>query len=69
MNGMGGLNHKNQQIPTSYTNYIHSQVWDSKYQGAAASLWPVAMVEGAETLIICIKKTCYEYELDGGSQS
>jgi hypothetical protein len=27
------------------------------------------MVEGAETLNICIKKTCYEYELDGGYQS
>jgi len=25
------------------------------------------MVEGAETLNICIKKTCYEYELDGGT--
>jgi len=38
MNGMGGLNHKNQQIPTSYTNNIHSQVSDSKYQGVAAYL-------------------------------
>ena len=27
------------------------------------------MVEGAETLNIYIKKTCYEYELDGGYQS
>ena len=27
------------------------------------------MVEGAETLNICIKKTCYEFELDGGYQS
>jgi hypothetical protein len=26
-------------------------------------------VEGAQTLYIYIKKTCYEYELDGGSQS
>jgi len=36
MNGMGGLNHKNQQIPTSYTNNIPSQVSDSKYQGVEA---------------------------------
>jgi hypothetical protein len=28
-----------------------------------------AAVAGAETLYIYIKKTCYEYELDGGSQS
>ena len=38
MNGMGGLNHKNQQIPTSYTNNIHSQVPVGRYQGVAASL-------------------------------
>ena len=38
MNGMGGLNHKNQQKPTSYTNNFHSQVSDSKYQGVAAYL-------------------------------
>ncbi len=38
MKGMGGLNHKNQQIPTSYTNDIHSQLPDSKYQGVAAYL-------------------------------
>jgi len=50
-------------------NDIHSQVSESKYQGVAASLWPVAMVEGAELHYICIKKTCYEYELNGGAQS
>ena len=30
---------------------------------------PLVTVEGDETLTIYIKKTCYEYELDGGSQS
>ena len=29
----------------------------------------IATVEGAQTLYIYRKKTCYEYELDGGSQS
>ena len=29
----------------------------------------VATIEDAQTLNIYIKKTCYEYELDGGSQS
>jgi len=36
MNWMGGINHKNYQRPTSYTNNIHSHVPDSKYQGVAA---------------------------------
>jgi len=66
MKCVGGINHKYLQWPTSYTNNIHSQVSESKYQGVAASLWPVATVQGAETLYICMKKTCYEYELDGG---
>ena len=66
MNWMGGLNHKYLQWPTSYTNDIHSQVSESKYQGVAASLWPVATVVGAETLYICIKKTCYELAVVGG---
>ena len=66
---MGGLNHKNQQIPTSYTNNIHSQVSDSKYQGVAAYLWPVATVAGAELHCICIKKTCCEYEWNEGPES
>jgi hypothetical protein len=38
MKGMGGLNHKNHQRPTSYTKEIHSQVTHSKYQGVVASL-------------------------------
>ena len=63
MKGMGGLNHKNKQIPTSYTNNIHSLVSDSKYQGVAAYLWPVATVAGAELQYIYIKKICYEYEV------
>ena len=50
-------------------NNIHSQVSESKYQGVVASLWPVATVQGAETLNICIKKTCYEYEVCVGPQS
>jgi len=29
----------------------------------------VATVAGAESLYIYIKKTCHEYELEGGSQS
>ena len=39
------------------------------YKAGATPLWPVATVEGAQTLYIYIKKTCYEYELYGGSQS
>jgi hypothetical protein len=58
MQGMGGLNHKNQQRPTSYTNTnnIHYQVPENRYQSVAASLWPVATVAGAELHYICIKK-------------
>ena len=53
---------------TFCTHDIHSQVTESKYQGVmAASLWPVATVQGAETLNVCITKTCYEYEGDVGS--
>ena len=66
MKCVGGLNHKKKQRPTSYTNNIHSQVPEGRYQGVAASLWPVATVEGAEFHCICIKKTCYEYEVCGG---
>jgi hypothetical protein len=55
MKGMGGINQKNKQRPTSYTKEIHSQVTDSKYQGVVASLWPLATVQGAETLHICMK--------------
>jgi hypothetical protein len=71
MQGMGGLNHKNQQRPTSYTNTnnIHYQVPENRYQSVAASLWPVATVAGAELHYICIKKTCYEYDGMGGAQS
>ena len=39
MKGMWGLNCKNLQIPTSYTNNIHSQVPEGRYMGGAASLW------------------------------
>jgi len=42
---------------------------ESKYQGAAASSQPVTTVAGAELHYICIKKTCYEYEGNGGPQS
>jgi len=70
MKCVGDLNKKNWQRPTSYTNNMHSQVSESKYQGVAASLWPVvATVEGAETLNICTKKSCSEYEGNGGSES
>jgi hypothetical protein len=51
-------------------NSVHrielSGIWSVEW---VTSLWPVATVEGAQTLYIYIKKTCYEYELDGGSQS
>jgi len=33
MKCVGGLNHKNKQRPTSYTNNIHSQVPEGRYQG------------------------------------
>ena len=48
---------------------LHLQVSEGRYQGVAASLWPVATVQGAELQYIYIKKTCHEYELDGESQS
>ena len=64
----GGFNHKYLQWPTSYTNYIHSQVPEGIHEGVVA-LWPLEIVAGAETLYICMKKTCYEYEGNGGSQS
>ncbi len=38
-------------------------------KAGVTSLWPSTTVEGAEALYICIKKSCYEYELDGGYQS
>jgi len=70
MNWMGGLNHKTHCDSYFYTKHItlSSKVPESIYQVGATSLWPVATVEGDETLNIYIKKTCYEYELDGGSQ-
>ena len=46
----------------------HSQVPKGRYKGVAASLWPIAAVAGVELLYICMKKTCYEYEGNGGSQ-
>ena len=49
-------------------NYIHSQVPEGIHKGVVA-LWPLEIVAGAETLYICMKKTCYEYEGNGGSQS
>ena len=52
-------------IPTTST----LKTSESKYQGVAASSWPVATVEGDELHYICIEKTCYEYEVCGGSQS
>jgi hypothetical protein len=41
----------------------HLTVRPSIYQVGVASLWPVAKVAGAETLNICLKKTCFEYEV------
>jgi hypothetical protein len=52
---------------TFCTHDIHSQVIESKYQGVAASIWPIASVAVAELHYICIKKICYEYEGDVGS--
>ena len=69
MKCVGGLNHTKYCRPTSNTKEIHSQVPEGRYKGVAASLWPIAAVAGAETLYICMKKTCYEYEGNGGPQS
>ena len=71
MKCVGGINHKYLHWPTSYTNNIHSQVLEGIHKGVVASLWPLEIVAGAETetLYICMKKTCYEYEGNGGSQS
>jgi len=44
-------------------------MFHSQSKAGAASLCPVATVEGAETLNICIKKSCSEYEVCGGPQS
>jgi hypothetical protein len=58
--------------PTPYTNIIHSQAQvpeaEGRYKAVAASLWPIAAIADAELLYICMKKTCYEYEGNGGSQ-
>jgi hypothetical protein len=53
MNWMGVINHKYEQWPTSYTNNIHSETWDSEskyqvsystYQAGVASSWSTAIV-------------------------
>jgi hypothetical protein len=55
MKGMGGLNHKYQQRPTSYTNNpLSLQVPESTYQARAASLWPLSTVAGAKLHYIYI---------------
>jgi hypothetical protein len=64
---VGCLNH-NIQHDTSQSAAALT-VNPSKYQGLVAYLRPVATVAGAETHYICIKKTCYEYKGNGGSQS
>ena len=40
-----------------------------KIQCGVKSIWLPAMVEGAKTIDICMKLTCYEYEVDGVPQS
>jgi hypothetical protein len=59
MKGMGGLNHKYQEKPTSYTNNIHSQAQRAhiRLEARAASLWPLATVAGAKLHYIYIKMT------------
>jgi hypothetical protein len=44
---------------------------ESKYQGVAALIWPVAAVTvtGAELHYTCMNQTCYEYEVGGVPQS
>jgi hypothetical protein len=39
------------------------------HQVRVASLWPLAALEGAETLYVCMIKTSYEYELEMVLQS
>ena len=56
------VNHTTHSHSDSFS-FTYSQVPEGKYQGVAASLWPVATVQGAELHYICIKKTCYEYEV------
>ena len=70
MKWVGGLNHNisTLQAPGETRSESPHQVSESKYQSVAASLWPVATVTGAELHYICIKKTCYEYEGNGGPQ-
>jgi hypothetical protein len=41
----------------------------SRYQCEVASIWLPATIEGIETLYICMKTTCYEYEVGGVPQS
>ena len=52
-----------------YSDMIHIDHSPCHYRYGAASLWPVATVPGSELHYICIKKTWYEYEVVGGSQS
>ena len=69
MKWVGGLNHKIHCDSNSYSQEIHSRVPESIYKAGATSLWPIATVAGAEVHYIWIKKTSYEYEVGGGSQS
>ena len=55
---------KPSELPTTTTLPLQEQ-----YQARAASLWPLATVAGAKLHYICMKKTWYEYEVGGGSQS
>ena len=42
-----------------------STVRPSIYQAGVVSLRPLSAEEGAETHHLCMKKICYEYEVDG----
>ena len=55
--------------PYSCTKHITLRSHRAYNKAGAASLWPLATFDGAETLYIYIKKTCYEYELDWGYHS
>ena len=53
--------------PTQRRSTLRSQRADTDIRSC---LWPLATVAGAQSLyMICMKKTCYEYEMDVGSQS
>ena len=54
------------QSKTEWISYSTAIVCETKYyQVEVASLWPLATIDGAETLYTCMNQSWYEYEVGG----